>query len=407
MDGINGPGQSSSLDIESLNSLLGDPDREPIDDSMMISVYNSELPNEFGQVSFPDDFIAGEELNESPLKDLVGDPWLTEDLGSAFHINSIKQNLQGATIVGPPTLAGDFVIDQALVKQIAAAESPHSSNDVYLHDHDYDSYRGRSDGGSSASCSSDENSNSSHSGSDSNGFSESNSNCNEESNALTFNPQPLADISSNKQQVKDKLHGEKSKVERSIPSHLTATRKPQSSLCPTKRKAMRDASVSSSSESSTPKSSPKATGRKPRSRRITNLTLTEEEKQLLAKEGYPVFPVSKSFPLTKHEERILRKVRRKIRNKRSAQCSRQRKKEYMEDLEKKYTIKTAENEKLKKEVHRLKSENQSLVIKLKKLLGNLQGEDRVSFKTSLFVLVLSFMLVVFPYFRYVNLGRAP
>lgn len=48
--------------------------------------------------------------------------------------------------------------------------------------------------------------------------------------------------------------------------------------------------------------------------------------------GYPNFP-SNPAQLTKVEEKILRKIRRKIRNKRSAQSSRQRKKEYVEELE--------------------------------------------------------------------------
>jgi hypothetical protein len=48
------------------------------------------------------------------------------------------------------------------------------------------------------------------------------------------------------------------------------------------------------------------------------------------------------------EERILRKIRRKIRNKRSAQCSRQRKKEYVEELELKYAQTLTENEELRR-----------------------------------------------------------
>lgn len=42
------------------------------------------------------------------------------------------------------------------------------------------------------------------------------------------------------------------------------------------------------------------------------LTLTEEEKRTLIAEGYPV---PTKLPLTKQEEKSLKKVRRKIKNK--------------------------------------------------------------------------------------------
>lgn len=94
------------------------------------------------------------------------------------------------------------------------------------------------------------------------------------------------------------------------------------------------------------------------------LTLSEEERRTLVQEGYPI---PTKLPLTKAEEKSLKKVRRKIKNKISAQESRRKKKEYVEALERKMDSYTHENGELRKKVDNLEDTNQSLISQLHKL----------------------------------------
>uniref|UniRef100_A0A6M2DG15 Putative creb/atf family transcription factor n=1 Tax=Xenopsylla cheopis TaxID=163159 RepID=A0A6M2DG15_XENCH len=94
------------------------------------------------------------------------------------------------------------------------------------------------------------------------------------------------------------------------------------------------------------------------------LILTEEEKRTLLAEGYPI---PTRLPLTKAEEKSLKKIRRKIKNKISAQESRRKKKEYMDQLERKVEVLVSENCDYRKRVEKLEDSNANLISQLAKL----------------------------------------
>ncbi|XP_066458283.1 cyclic AMP-responsive element-binding protein 3 isoform X2 [Eleutherodactylus coqui] len=125
------------------------------------------------------------------------------------------------------------------------------------------------------------------------------------------------------------------------------------------------------------------------------LQLTEEESRLLGKEG---ITIPQHLPLTKAEERALKRVRRKIRNKRSAQESRKKKKEYVDGLENRVSTCTAHNQELQKKVQQLQRQNYSLLQQLRHLQGLLSqsGAKTTSSSTCVMVLALSFCLILFP-----------
>ncbi|XP_011357805.1 cyclic AMP-responsive element-binding protein 3-like protein 2 [Pteropus vampyrus] len=103
------------------------------------------------------------------------------------------------------------------------------------------------------------------------------------------------------------------------------------------------------------------------------LVLTEEEKRTLIAEGYPI---PTKLPLTKSEEKALKKIRRKIKNKISAQESRRKKKEYMDSLEKKVESCSTENLELRKKVEVLENTNRILVSQLPTLQTLVVGRTK-------------------------------
>jgi len=145
------------------------------------------------------------------------------------------------------------------------------------------------------------------------------------------------------------------------------------------------------------------------------LKLSDEERRLLSKEG---ITLPSHFPLTKSEERELKRIRRKIRNKISAQDSRKRKKEFLDTLTQR--VQEVEDEKsvLNKKVRTLELVNSRLCAQVKKLQSALAQVARnggvrpgqqhggaavngnnpnvVPAATTLLVLILSLALVVLP-----------
>ncbi|BES94202.1 bZIP transcription factor [Nesidiocoris tenuis] len=136
------------------------------------------------------------------------------------------------------------------------------------------------------------------------------------------------------------------------------------------------------------------------------LQLSEEEKRLMIKEG---LSLPTRYPLTKQEERDLKRIRRKIRNKISAQDSRKRKKEYVDGLEDRVKKCTAENANLIKKMKALQNENQSLSAQLKRLQAVIarNGPQQTNPTTCLVVLVLSLALVLAPNMRSASRAATP
>jgi len=136
-------------------------------------------------------------------------------------------------------------------------------------------------------------------------------------------------------------------------------------------------------------------------RAYPQLILTNEEKRMCEKDGI-VLPAF--YPLTKAEEANLKKVRRKIRNKISAQSSRKRKKDYVDDMEARAVASETENKELKRKVKILESQNKTLIAQLKRMQslitgGGKAGSGGQKSATALMVLLLSTALFAVPGFR--------
>lgn len=133
----------------------------------------------------------------------------------------------------------------------------------------------------------------------------------------------------------------------------------------------------------------------PSQQSIQELILNEDEKKLLTKEGVTL---PSQLPLTKYEERILKKIRRKIRNKQSAQESRKKKKEYIDGLESRMAACNAHNQELQRKLSQLQKCNMSLMEQLRRLQAMVMNTSNKPAQTGtcVLVLLLSFSLILFP-----------
>ncbi|CAB1433155.1 unnamed protein product, partial [Pleuronectes platessa] len=157
----------------------------------------------------------------------------------------------------------------------------------------------------------------------------------------------------------------------------------------------------------------------------SELQLTEEEQKLLNQEG---ISLPNNLPLTKAEERVLKKVRRKIRNKQSAQDSRRRRKDYIDGLEGSGTLLrwlrstwrpslftllpapvdddeeaaacSAQNKDLQRTVEQLEKRNISLLTQLRQLQSLIKQTVTKGAQTStcLLIILVSLGLIILPSF---------
>ncbi|XP_054889742.1 cyclic AMP-responsive element-binding protein 3-like protein 3-B [Poeciliopsis prolifica] len=126
---------------------------------------------------------------------------------------------------------------------------------------------------------------------------------------------------------------------------------------------------------------------------LQELVLNEDEKKLLAKEG---ISLPCKLPLSKFEERILKKIRRKIRNKRSAQESRKKKREYVDRLEGRMAACSAQNLELQRKIQKLEETNNALLEQLSRLQALLPNSSckTTNRGTCILVLLLCFSMLI-------------
>lgn len=103
-------------------------------------------------------------------------------------------------------------------------------------------------------------------------------------------------------------------------------------------------------------------------------------------EGYSI---PSRLPLTKAEEKSLKKIRRKIKNKISAQESRRKKKDYMDALERKVEKISSENLEYKRRIEMLQTSNSQLLLELQQLQCLVEQDEKYRLRSSPIATLLS------------------
>lgn len=128
---------------------------------------------------------------------------------------------------------------------------------------------------------------------------------------------------------------------------------------------------------------------------IEKLKITEEELQLLKQESADISEFYNAVELTSSQEKKLKKVRRKIRNKKSAHESRKRRKEFMDNLQENYQELTEENKRLQAKMKVLENENSALRTQVAKLKAFIQAASAKTAQATTCVMLLVLSLAFF------------
>jgi len=128
---------------------------------------------------------------------------------------------------------------------------------------------------------------------------------------------------------------------------------------------------------------------------IEKLKITEEELQLLKQESADISEFYNAVELTSSQEKKLKKVRRKIRNKKSAHESRKRRKEFMDNLQENYQELTDENKRLQAKMKILENENSALRTQVAKLKAFIQAASAKTAQATTCVMLLVLSLAFF------------